>query len=300
MRFARNPSRKNCLTKMPITNCKLTLFLIVVFATTWCSWVRGQTTVRFTDAEPIVQRNQGDSQKPYVLILPGILGQQVWDRNIKNGILKSELNADVEIFDWTSGPLMAGFNFGGNPSKIKYLSERIREFKQRNPSRPLYLIGHSGGCRMVVGILEQLPAGPIIEKALLLSPCLDAYYDLEPAIQSCSGELVSFRSPMDLTISLPLTAVHGLAHGRLSMSASVIGFKNASASNPRFTEIDYEPSMISTGHTGGHFGWTHPAIVSLYIVPLLMPGESDSVFRPSSPNSGFGTLRYGNHRSFVR
>ena len=79
---------------------------------------------------------------------------------------------------------------------------------------------------------------------------------------------------MDVPISMPLTAVHGLVNGRISLSASVVGFRNPIATNPtpnnpNFFQIEYMPEMISAGHPGGHFGWTSPSFVSQYIAPLL-------------------------------
>ena len=222
--------------------------------------------------------------RPYVLILPGILGEQIWDRNLRKGIKNSQAAVDVEIYDWTHGPLMAGFNIGGNEAKVEHLTQGIIKFKQHQPMRPLFLIGHSGGCRMAISILERLPQEIQVEKSLLLSPCIDANYDIGPATQACRTGLFAFRSPIDIPISMPLTAIHGLANGQLSLSASVVGFRNPSRTThtnlgtPNFFQIDYTPEMISSGHPGGHFGWTTPGFVKRYITPLLtkqaIPGVS--------------------------
>lgn len=223
------------------------------------------------------QGAQFEDQRPYVLILPGILGEQVWDRSLQKGISGSGFPGEVEIYDWTHGPLAFGLNIGGNKSKIQYLRQRIMEFKYSNPMRPLYLIGHSGGCRMVVNILETLPRDVQVERSLLLSPCMESNYNLSGALAACRSGMIAFRAPTDIPISVPLTTLHGITQGRMSVSASALGFKipkNASdyevdEYSRAFSQLDYNPEMLSSGHLGGHFGWTTPKFASRYIVPLL-------------------------------
>ena len=222
-----------------------------------------------------------DCVRPYALLLPGILGEQFWDKNIKAGIEKSNFSGDVEIYDWTLGPLAMGLNMGGNARQVQYLTNRIQEFKQAYPNRPLYLIGHSGGCRMAVLTMEQLPDQCQINRAVLLSPCMDSNYDLRLAMNHTSNGIVAFNSPLDIPISLPLTAAQGLFHGKVKMSAAVFGFRFPKQILPEekpiyqkmLSQKQYRPDMLGTGHIGGHFGWTVPEFVSQYVVPSLSPSR---------------------------
>lgn len=245
-------------------------------------------TVRYTSGRAsyssVLNRQPvaGDSyQQPYVLILPGILGEQFWDRNVYNGLVDSGLPGHIEIYDWTQGPLAMPTNMGGDDQQTDYLAHRILQFKQEFPKRPLYLIGHSGGCRMAVKVLERLSShsktNVPVEKALLLSPCMNSSYDLRAAMLGTYSGIIAFCSPLDLPISLPLTLAHGVTKGDVSMSAAIVGFQmpyglarhEQETYRLKLQQRKYQLKMMRTGHVGGHFGWTNPKFVASYVAPLI-------------------------------
>ena len=221
-------------------------------------------------------------QPGYALILPGILGERFWDNNVQVGIRNSNFIGQTEIYDWTQGPLMLAANIGGSEKQSEILVQRIVDFKEQFPRRPLYLIGHSGGCRMVVQILEQLPTGVEIEKAVLLSPCMESTYNLSRALAKSKSGLVVFYSPLDLAISVPLTVAHGFVQARrIDQTGAATGFKlpaNLTAEEfqlyqSRLVQKRFDRSMVWSGNVGGHFGWTMPRFVSKYVAPYLAPGN---------------------------
>ncbi len=215
------------------------------------------------------------SRIPFALLLPGILGEQVWDRSIKLGLEQSEFSGEAYIYDWTRGPLMAAANIGGNHQQVSHVVKAIVQFKTKYPYRPLYLVGHSGGCRMVVNVLENLPRVDLVERAVLLSPCLESNYNLTRALAMSNCGIVSFNSPLDVPISVPLTAVRGMFQGRMDVSATVAGFRLPK--QPQLQQIyeqklvqkRFQTRMISTGNLGGHFGWTKPKFVAQFVAPEL-------------------------------
>ncbi|MEM9410028.1 MAG: hypothetical protein AAGA30_02875 [Planctomycetota bacterium] len=213
--------------------------------------------------------------RPYVLILPGVLGKQFWDENLLHGIQNSVFQGEAEIYDWTNGPLAIAQNIGGSDIESDFLTQRIVDFKTQFPNRPLFLIGHSGGCRMALNCVENLPYGSsLVERIILLSPCMESRYDLCRTINRTSKGIVAYRSPLDIPISVPLTTVHGLAKGKLSASAAVIGFQipnhldfqQRAFYTSKLAQRTYHPKMLNTGHIGGHFGWTLPSFAATYIV----------------------------------
>lgn len=234
---------------------------------------------RFLQSAALSKRTS--KEVPFVLILPGILGERFWDRNVRTGISSSSFGGEVEIYDWTKGPLMMAANIGGDAKQSESIATRLIRFKQQNPSRPIFLVGHSGGCRMVVQVLEKLPASFEIERGILLSPCLESTYNLLPALKSTRSGIVSFFSPLDVPVSVPLTAVHGLARGRLEISATTLGFRvpagltedEKTIYRTKLIQQKFDSSMISTGHVGGHFGWTAPKFVSSYVAPFLVAAD---------------------------
>lgn len=261
------------------TTCRSTLaaFLAVVVALTLAHESKSQEPPHTRPETSPVNSNQNDVSRPYVLILPGILGERVWDRRIAKGFEKAGFIGQVEIFDWTRGPLMMVSNIGGDEKKVAALVNRIRQFKTSYPNRPLYLIGHSGGCCMVTQILEELNGDRLIDRAVLLSPGLESNYDLGGALSGTRLGIVSFYSRMDLPISGSLTFVRGLTKLRLEASAAAFGFvapENLNASDQEsykklLVQHEYNPNMLKTGNAGGHFGWTVPRFVGHHIVPLL-------------------------------
>ena len=131
---------------------------------------------------------------------------------------------------------------------------------------------------MAIRTMEQLPDHCRIERAILLSPCMDSNYDLRSAMNHSSSGIVAFHSPLDAPISLPLTAAQGLVQGKVKMSAAVFGFRLPKTIQPQEQHVyrqmlfqqKYRPDMFSTGHIGGHFGWTVPEFVSQHVVPNLV------------------------------
>ena len=216
------------------------------------------------------------SGRPYVLILPGILGEQIWDRRIGQGLVQSGLEADIEIYDWTRGPMMMVANIGGDGNEVTKLIHSIQKFKQLHPQRPLTMIGHSGGCRMVVRVLESLRDDALVDRAILLSPGLESSYDIGVALDNTQQGIVSYYSPLDFPISAPLTFARGLTQMRLDRSAATFGFEHSRCcettdrqDKPELVQLTFRPDMLSTGNTGGHFGWTVPRFVAQHIVPWL-------------------------------
>jgi len=218
---------------------------------------------------------------PYVLVLPGILGEQIWDRRIRRGIRESQIPCEVEIYDWTKGPLMMISNIGGDEAKVAALVQLIERFNADFPDRPLFLVGHSGGSRMVIRILEELRGRKWVERAVLLSPGVEPTHNLSAALSATRSGIDTFYSRLDFPISVPLTFVKGLTELELDAPAATFGFEiptglslqEQALYENRLFQHEYRPSMLSTGNTGGHFGWTVPRFVSRYIAPLLQGFE---------------------------
>ena len=229
------------------------------------------------DVSSIDQVPTVEQQRPYVLLLPGILGEQIWDRRISLGIQQSGFPCDTEIYDWTNGPLMMVSNIGGDHGETLKLIRSIHRFRKDFPQRPLILIGHSGGCRMVVRVLEELGDQPLVDRAVLLSPGLESTYDLRQALRGTQSGIVTFYSNLDFPVSAPLTFAKGITQFRLDASAATFGFKTPRNLSPEDSENysrmliqrGYRAKMLTSGNAGGHFGWTVPRFDAGYIVPWL-------------------------------
>jgi pimeloyl-ACP methyl ester carboxylesterase len=105
--------------------------------------------------------------------------------------------------------------------KSAELADEIRTLRESRPERPVYLIGHSAGCAVVVHAAEQLPANSV-ERIILLAPALSPTYDLTKALRATKREIVAFNSCLDPT--LHCTRVFGTADRVYVVSAGVHGF----------------------------------------------------------------------------
>ncbi len=213
----------------------------------------------------------------YALILPGILGEQGWDHNVASALERSTYAGAIEVRDWTLGPLMFGWNMFDSRA-VDEITDRIQTYQVLYPGRPVFLIGHSGGCRMVVQTLESLPEGAAIEKAVLLAPCMSSKYDLRLAMSRTRSGICAFSSGLDIPISVPLTGLRGLAVGELCLAAATVGFRppdelsehERQCYQRQLQQHRYSWEMLGQGHPGGHFGWTTPSFISAHVVPQLV------------------------------
>ncbi|MDB2685979.1 alpha/beta fold hydrolase [Mariniblastus sp.] len=229
----------------------------------------------------------------YTIVLPGILGEQGWDRNVADTIRNSSYPGEVEIYDWTHGPLLFGWNMFDS-RQVKQISSRITNYQERYPGRPVYLIGHSGGCKIAVQTLESMPTGRRIEKAVLLAPGMSSHYDLRQAMSHTRSGISAFSSALDVPISVPLTGFRGLADGELRLPAAAFGFhppKGLSTEEARRYEqlLDqrrYSGQMLGTGHLGGHFGWTSPSFIAEHVVPQILSPSQQAPHHTASGAKG--------------
>jgi pimeloyl-ACP methyl ester carboxylesterase len=105
--------------------------------------------------------------------------------------------------------------------KSAELAAEIRELWRCEPTRRVYLIGHSAGCAVVVHAAELLPPQSM-ERIILLSPALSPTYDLTKALQATRREIVVFTSRFDP--ALHFTRLFGTADRVYCVSAGVHGF----------------------------------------------------------------------------
>src|SRR5262249_44124283 len=61
------------------------------------------------------------------------------------------------------------------------LAARVGAWRASCPGSPVYLVGHSAGCAVVLSAAESLPPGSV-DTAVLLAPAVSADYDLRPTL----------------------------------------------------------------------------------------------------------------------
>ena len=153
--------------------------------------------------------------------------------------------------------------------------EEVLDWRERNPSKPVFLVGKSGGTWIVVQALEGLPVGSV-EAVVLLAPAMSPGYDLSRALRAVSREIVVFWSPLDVVVLGAGTWLFKTTDRVRSFSAGMVGFRWPEGLDDagrllyeKLRQVRWRPEMASTGYLGGHVGPDSPAFLRRYVVPLL-------------------------------
>jgi hypothetical protein len=161
--------------------------------------------------------------------------------------------------------------------KAEVLAGEIRQAKSEDCSRPIYLVGKSGGTGLVLAAAEQLPPGTL-ERIILLSTAVAPTYDLRAALRATRGEIVSFYSSLDRFILGWGTTQFGTVDRFYCPSAGLCGFQVPDNLGPedralyrRLVEVPWTPHMLLEGNPGAHFGTSLPTFLGKEVAPWLRP-----------------------------
>jgi pimeloyl-ACP methyl ester carboxylesterase len=134
---------------------------------------------------------------------------------------------EVRVFEWTHNK----FRMLRDLQDLRYLKEKavelaaeVRAVKAEDPSRPVFLLGHSAGAAVALEAAALLPPATL-ERIVLLSAAVSPMYDLRPALRATRGEVVAFHSPLDVFILHFGTCTFGTVDRYYSDAAGMVGFQ---------------------------------------------------------------------------
>jgi pimeloyl-ACP methyl ester carboxylesterase len=251
-----------------------------------------------------------------VIILPGIEGRSLANANVARGLDDGGVDAAIVIEDWgTSVP--GGFlinltDMDRNHAAAQRVCERILQYQDERPGRPIHLIGHSGGGGLAIMALERLPNAVRVDSVILLAACIDPNHDLRTALARSRHGILNYHSRHDRLLLDLGTSVFGTIDRTFGPAAGADGFhvpgKLSPADNAlyhKLIQIPWSQDLFWEGHDGGHFGWTHPVIVKRHIAPRIVafsakpndresniavlcdPAQADSPYAPTKINKIF-------------
>ena len=215
-----------------------------------------------------------------VVILPGIEGESEANQNIRAGLNNGGIDRSLQIWHWGRpvpglGMILNQMDFLGNQLAGGRIAQRIVEYQDKYPDRPVHIIGHSGGGGVAVFAAAQMPKGRQITGLVLLSASISSNYDITRALDRCSSGIVNFYNTDDGALLGLATTLLGNVGGRHGPSAGLSGFNmpNSSAGNDK--QIAYQKlhqvsmtGMMTSGATP-HFAATRPHFVATYIAPWI-------------------------------
>jgi len=167
-------------------------------------------------------------EKGYTAVLPGCMGNKALDPNMIKGLTDADIPSAIEMYDWTGGSANLVYNLRGlkrNRREAKKLAEKILDYQDQYPGRPVYLVGYSGGAGLAVMALEELPADRKVTGVVLLAAVLAPDYDLRVALSRTESGIHNFYSPYDVPVLMVLSTVFGTMEGRHTIAAGAVGFK---------------------------------------------------------------------------
>ena len=214
----------------------------------------------------------------YVIILPGIEGRSIYNRQVARGLAAGDVPYAIEIHDWTRRILgMPRFFYNLRSRRLHEeqataIAAKITDYQRKYPHRPVDLIGHSGGGGMTALVAEALPRESSISGIVMLGAALSPHYRLGPALRHIDRKIWSFSSVGDFFFLGAFTAVCGTIDGRHLCSAGMVGFRCHELEDEereKFEEIPYRAEFLRDQHFAGHFGCTSSYFVKRWVAPLL-------------------------------
>jgi pimeloyl-ACP methyl ester carboxylesterase len=211
-----------------------------------------------------------------VVILPGIEGESQANQNIRNGLNNAGIDRSLQIWHWGRpvpgvGMILNQMDFLGNYLAGERIAQRIMEYQDEHPGRPVHIIGHSGGGGIAVFAASALPKDRTISGVVLLSASISSNHDITRALNRCSNGIVNFYNTDDGALLGLATTVLGNVGGAHGPSAGLMGFNMPKTSASDDKQLAYQKlyqvkinDMVSSGATA-HFAATEPHFVASYI-----------------------------------
>jgi pimeloyl-ACP methyl ester carboxylesterase len=220
------------------------------------------------------------AKRGVVFVVGGIGGLDILGMSAQWALPRAGVCHEVREFIWTHGWGQLFKDLQDNrhlQHKAAELAELILKLKVRDPARPVYLVGKSGGTGLVLAAAERVPPGTL-ERIVLLSAAVSPDYDLRCALRATRGEIVSFYSKHDQFILNWGTRQFGTVDRVYGPSAGLHGFKlpeglpdEDKALYERLVQIPWNPRMILEGHAGTHAGTSFPGFLGKEVAPWLKP-----------------------------
>lgn len=220
-----------------------------------------------------------------MIVLPGIEGRSLLNRNLALGLDEGGVTSAIEIFDWTLGvPGSLVYNLVDierNRRVARSLTQRIVDYRTEHPTNPVHLVGHSGGAGLAVLALEALPDDVEIDMAILLAPALSPEYDLSAALRHTCAGIVNFYSENDISLLKIGTSLFGSVDRKYGASAGAVGFVRPDAADAtaelyddRLRQVRWTRRLREYGADGSHIGWTSRRFAREYLAGLIKRNEA--------------------------
>lgn len=162
-----------------------------------------------------------------VFIANGAGNFQMTTKAFRNVLQADGYPIEVVTHEWSHGTgkiLKDQLDYPHTRQEGAHLAQVVQAFHADHPDTPIYLLGHSAGSTVILSALEHLPPH-IVERAVLLSPSVSAYYDVRPALRAVKRDLFVFYSRRDCFYLGVVTRVVGTSDRQRTATAGCVGFR---------------------------------------------------------------------------
>lgn len=231
-----------------------------------------------------IPRDELDSEhrrrRGLVVVLPGIEGPSIWNRNLVMGLDDGGINCAIRRHEWGT-PVPGGFlinltDIDRNRREADRLRDELVTYMTDYPGRPVQLVGHSGGAGIALLTAERMPDDLPLTAITLLAASVSPEFDLRPALAKTQHTILNCYSERDSILLGPGTRIAGTIDRAHSESAGKVGFVPLppvlSVERRRYGTLEQMPwtsEMRKLGNDGGHFGWTDRRFVRKWLAPKL-------------------------------
>ncbi|HWG44134.1 MAG TPA: alpha/beta fold hydrolase [Gemmataceae bacterium] len=212
-----------------------------------------------------------------VFVVDGAGGFEAASRTFRETVIAEKMPLEVRVFHWTHGycRVFADQMHATHMTRSgRHLADEVLRCHEASPGQPIYLVGHSAGCGVILRAAANLPPDTL-ERIVLLAPAVATDHDLRPALASACRGIDAFYSRRDwacLGVGVLLT---GTTDRRWTMAAGKVGFRPI-VNDPgdemlyaRLRQYPWDSSLSCVGHKGGHYGSYQPAFLRAFVLPLL-------------------------------
>jgi pimeloyl-ACP methyl ester carboxylesterase len=217
-----------------------------------------------------------------VLVADGIGGLDLCGTGLQVMAARVSRGLRVELVGWSHG-FGRWFKDLTDTANVEAWAQRVAEsvaaFRHDRPEAPVYLVGKSGGCGIIVHALERLPEAAV-DAAVLISPAVSPGYDLSGALAAVRGETTVFWSPYDVILLGAGTRVFGTIDRVRTSAAGLKGFvvppdldAAGRVAYARLRQVRWRWPMAATGYLGGHVGADSPFFLERYVLPRLVTAD---------------------------
>ena len=210
-----------------------------------------------------------------IVMIPGVEGGAWQLAEARAGLIKGGVSDHLMAIDWGVRPFGSLVNLSdleANQRRAAIIADRITREHRENPSRPIRLIGYSGGGGLALLVASALPEDVRLEQIILFAAAISPTYDLTRALQRARGGIVNFYSAQDRVVLGLGTRTFGTIDRSKCDAAGQVGFQTPDGrirERPGLIQIAWTPAWRRLGHDGGHVGWLARNWACEVLAPML-------------------------------